>query len=246
MDTQMNGVNGGYESRGKEGTAARASCGPVVLRMLGLALTLAAAVVLGVDKQTEMVQVQLVSTLPPLNVPVTAKWHYMSAFVYFVVANAIACAYAAVALVLALASRGKRGNLALVVTILDLIMVALLFSANGAAGAIGLMGYEGNSHVRWEKVCNKFSRFCHQVAAAILLSLLGRWRFSCLLWLLLSICARNIIKRLGLKEHRMYGRAPAWDHVVYINWKCLYASVCPSQLCGMGNLSFSPLICWPS
>lgn len=53
----------------------------VVLRFLALALCLAAAVVLGVSKQTKMVPVQLVATLPPINVPATAKWHYLSAFV---------------------------------------------------------------------------------------------------------------------------------------------------------------------
>ncbi|KAJ8565972.1 hypothetical protein K7X08_008548 [Anisodus acutangulus] len=60
------------------------------LRFLAFVLTLVAAIVLGVDKQTELVQVQLVPTLPPINVPASAKWHHSSAFVYFVVVNAIA------------------------------------------------------------------------------------------------------------------------------------------------------------
>lgn len=53
----------------------------IVLRILALVLTLAAAVVLGVNKQTKVVPVKVVDSLPPLNVPVPAKWHYMSAFV---------------------------------------------------------------------------------------------------------------------------------------------------------------------
>ncbi|GFY85235.1 hypothetical protein Acr_03g0020090 [Actinidia rufa] len=35
-------------------------------------------------------------------------------------------------------------------------MVALLFSGEGAAAAVGIIGYKGNSHVRWNKVCNVF------------------------------------------------------------------------------------------
>lgn len=52
----------------------------LLLRFMALALTLAAAVTLGLSKQTKIVPVTVVSTLPPINVPVTAKWHDMSAF----------------------------------------------------------------------------------------------------------------------------------------------------------------------
>lgn len=51
------------------------------LRFLAFVLTLVAAIVLGVDKQTTVVAVQLVPTLPAINVRATAKWHHMSAFV---------------------------------------------------------------------------------------------------------------------------------------------------------------------
>ncbi|KAL0348767.1 UNVERIFIED_CONTAM: CASP-like protein 1E2 [Sesamum angustifolium] len=142
----------------------------LVLRFSALALSLAAAVVLGVDKETTTVSMTLVPTLPAVNVPVTAKWHYLSAFVFFVVANAIACAHAAISLLLTLANRGGNKGIALMVVLFDLVMVALLFSGIGAALAIGLMGYEGNSHVQWKKVCNVFDKFCDQAAAAMGLS----------------------------------------------------------------------------
>ncbi|GFZ14044.1 RING/U-box superfamily protein [Actinidia rufa] len=83
MDTQN--YNGGTMEGGKRekevtgGGGVR--CSEFGLRVLAFALTLAAAIVLGVDKQTKVVPVPVVSTLPPLNVPVTAKWHYLSAFV---------------------------------------------------------------------------------------------------------------------------------------------------------------------
>ncbi|XP_048136177.1 CASP-like protein 1E1 [Rhodamnia argentea] len=171
-DSEANKAAGGY----REGRRTR-TCG-LVLRLLAMALTLAAAVVLGVDKQTKTVPVQVGSGLPPLHVPVTAKWHYLSAFVYFVVANAVASGYAALSLLLLFANKaGKSRALASAVAIADIIMVALLFSGSGAATAIGVIGHDGNSHVQWGKVCNVFDKFCDRVAISIVLSLVGSLAF---------------------------------------------------------------------
>ncbi|XP_031113515.1 CASP-like protein 1E2 [Ipomoea triloba] len=162
-----------------------------LLRLLAFVLTLVAAIVLGVDKQTTVVTTQIVPTLPPVSVPLTAKSHHLSAFVYFVVVNAIACAYAVVSMVFTLANRGKYNGMSLMIIILDLIAVALLFSGGGAAAAIGLMGYKGNTHVRWNKVCNVFERFCGQVAAAVGISLVA----SVLFLLLILFAALNLHKK---------------------------------------------------
>ncbi|KAL0414633.1 UNVERIFIED_CONTAM: CASP-like protein 1E2 [Sesamum radiatum] len=168
--------NGGIESGATNTTATRVANKrnirgwDLVLRFLALALSLAAAVVLGVDKESTTVAMTLVPTLPPVNVPVVSKWHYLSAFVFFVVANAIACAHAAISLLLTLANRSGNKGIALMIVLFDLVMVALLFSSFGAALAVGLVGYKGNSHVRWNKVCNVFDRFCNQAAAAFGLS----------------------------------------------------------------------------
>ncbi|KAI4317640.1 hypothetical protein L6164_025495 [Bauhinia variegata] len=168
----------GVEGKGIMGSNSKSfGVCDLLLRVLALLLTLVATIVLGVDKQTTVVPVKLVDTLPAVNVAVTAKWHYLSAFVYMVVANAIACAYAALSLLLTLANRGKSKGLGTMIIILDALMVALLFSGNGAATAVGLLGYQGNSHVRWNKVCNVFDKFCNQVAAAIVVSLVGSAAF---------------------------------------------------------------------
>ncbi|KAK2990575.1 hypothetical protein RJ640_019855 [Escallonia rubra] len=153
----------------------------MVLRCLGLAFTLVAAVVAGLDKETKIIPITVVDSMPPLHVSVTAKWHYMSATVYFVVANAIACSYAAGSLAFSTVSggAGKNGS-TLALLISDLIMVALLFSANGAASAVGVIALTGNSHVQWHKVCHVFKKYCHHGAASIVMSMLGSGAF---LWL---------------------------------------------------------------
>ncbi|KAG2597546.1 hypothetical protein PVAP13_5KG374628 [Panicum virgatum] len=76
----MGGV-GGPAAGGGRAAAPVDACG-VALRVFVLAATLVAAVVMGVDRQTRTIEITLTDTLPPLQVPVTAKWSYSSAFVY--------------------------------------------------------------------------------------------------------------------------------------------------------------------
>ncbi|XP_023540313.1 CASP-like protein 1E2 [Cucurbita pepo subsp. pepo] len=144
-----------------------------VLRVLGFGLTLVAAIVVRLDKETKVVPFSISPNLPTFDVVVVAKWHYLSAFVYLFAANVIASLYGLLSLAISLANKNRSNILALLITILDLVMVVLLSSSAGAAIAIGIIGYHGNSHVRWNKVCDTFGRFCKQVAAASALSLAG-------------------------------------------------------------------------
>ncbi|XP_027933425.1 CASP-like protein 1E1 isoform X2 [Vigna unguiculata] len=171
--TRMEGQRKGSLNvmEGSEGNA-KGWCGSVVrtcdlfLRLFAILLTLVASVVIGADKQTAIVPIKFVESMPPL---------------YFVGANAMACAYAALSLLLRLGNRRK--GMETVITVFDTLMVALLFSSNGAAIAVGLLGLQGNSHVHWNKVCNIFGKFCDQVAASLFISLLGSITFLLLLLL---------------------------------------------------------------
>lgn len=101
---------------------------------------------------------------------------------YFLVANVIACSYSTLSLVFLLITRKRAGDnmmsiLHSMILVLDILMVALLFSCNGASMAIGIIGYRGNTHLRWQKICNLFERFCGQVAASIAVSVAGALMF---------------------------------------------------------------------
>ncbi|XP_021867311.2 CASP-like protein 1E1 [Spinacia oleracea] len=170
MGNRNGGLDGTQRKEEKEGI----KLSEIVLRVLALLLTLIAAILLGLNKQTKIVPIKISPDLPAFDVPVSAKTSYVSAFVYFVVANSIACAFAAVTLALALSG---KGIIRLMIIIVDLMMVALLFSSIGAAGAVGLIGSNGNSHLRWNKVCNVYAKFCHQVTASLALSLLAAIAF---------------------------------------------------------------------
>ncbi|XP_022723067.1 CASP-like protein 1E1 [Durio zibethinus] len=167
-------------SKGATGMSRTVSKCDLVLRVLAMLLTLAAAIVLGVNKQTKVVPIQITPTLPSINVAAQAKWQYLSAYVYFMVSNIIACSYAAISMPIVLGTRNGKMGLAQIIIVLDLVMVGLLFSGNGAAMAIGLMAYKGNSHVRWNEVCNVFDKFCDHAAVSLVLSLVGSLGFMAL------------------------------------------------------------------
>lgn len=98
----------------------------------------------------------------------------------FVVSNCIACLYSL---------RNKNGNTAIVLYTIDLTMVAVLFSANGAT--VRVIALIGNSHVQWNKVCHILKKYCIQSEISIVLSMLG----SLVFLLLVIISNFNIHKR---------------------------------------------------
>ncbi|TYI00419.1 hypothetical protein ES332_A11G133600v1 [Gossypium tomentosum] len=147
-----------------------------LLRVLGLLLTLVAAILTGAHKETKTIPISITKTLPTL---------------HFFVSNAIAFSYAAASLVASMAVRTSKDKTGLVVVILDMAIMGLLLSANGAAIAVGILGQYGNSHVQWRKVCNSFGGFCHQMTAAITLSLVG----SLVFFWLVAVALLNLHKK---------------------------------------------------
>ncbi|XP_074292297.1 CASP-like protein 1E1 [Silene latifolia] len=191
MERNNMGVNG-MEKGIEQGKNGGKKWDEIIIRVLVLLLTLVAAILIGVNKQTKIVAITISPDLPAFNVPVTAKSSYVSAFVYFVVANSIACVFTAVTLVATFARKGGRTSLLLFTTMLiDVMMVALLFSCVGAAGAVGVLGAKGNSHLRWNKVCDVYTKYCHQVEAAIALSFFAAVAYVLLLLLEVSKLQRS-------------------------------------------------------
>ena len=83
MESQNNNkvIVDGTGSKRVVGMSRKVSICDLILRVLALLLTLAAAIVLGLDKQTKIVPIQIIPTLPPINVAAQAKWQHLSAFV---------------------------------------------------------------------------------------------------------------------------------------------------------------------
>ncbi|XP_043721005.1 CASP-like protein 1E1 [Telopea speciosissima] len=103
---------------------------------------------------------------------------------------------------------GPKTNVTILV--LDLVMVALLFSNSGAAAAIGAVGYKvaapagptndfltqhkENEPAKWEKICDMLEKYCHFTTASIVLSLLGALIFL----ILVVLTALHLNKRRNL------------------------------------------------
>uniref|UniRef100_A0A7N0TK34 CASP-like protein n=1 Tax=Kalanchoe fedtschenkoi TaxID=63787 RepID=A0A7N0TK34_KALFE len=129
-----------------------------VLRLLALGATVAAVVVMVTSHETATV----------LNMKFTAKYNNTEAFMYFVVANAVASGYSLIVLLLPCKSLCWR-----IILILDVVMVVLLASSMSAALAIAQVGKKGNSHAGWLPICGQVPRFCDHVGGAIISGIAG-------------------------------------------------------------------------
>ncbi|XP_068660304.1 CASP-like protein 1E2 [Aristolochia californica] len=199
MEAQMKAnVEGTPSTPGRESAVKVANPRSVrssdfLLRLLAVLTTLTAAIVMGIDKETQMIPFSFSPNMPPLEFPVPAKWHYVSALKFFVVVNAIACAYSGLSLLLSMVPKAGKGSLELGILLLDLIILVLLSTAAGAASAVAVLAANGNSHVNWHKICHIYTKFCRQAGAAIAVSILTMFVF--IVVILLSVW--NLRRRSG-------------------------------------------------
>ncbi|KAK8949984.1 hypothetical protein KSP40_PGU009762 [Platanthera guangdongensis] len=107
----------------------------------------------------------------PVTLSGTAKSHYSSALVYFIVINVLSLAYSLAVLMLNAFKKEIMADLPLAVA--DLLTVIFLVSCNGAASAISVVAENGNRHFGWDKICESVGGYCAQVAAAIVISMFG-------------------------------------------------------------------------
>ncbi|XP_062017347.1 CASP-like protein 1C2 [Rosa rugosa] len=123
-----------------------------LLRLLALAATLVATIVMVTSHDSTNV----------LNLTFKAKFSNSPAFKYFVVVEAIACAYNLVIMFLA-----SKGSLWRLVIILDVVVAVLLASSVSSALAIAYVGKKGNTHAGWLPICGQVPKFCKHVTAAL-------------------------------------------------------------------------------
>ncbi|KAF6173757.1 hypothetical protein GIB67_042925 [Kingdonia uniflora] len=157
------------------------------LRILFLVLTILAVVLMVHYTQTELVQVS------PLQYPFLKSVNFKSspAFIYFVVALSVACLHSIITIVASLLVIRKRypsTKLLLHLVLMDVLMLGIVASATGAAGAVGYIGLKGNSHAGWGKVCSVYDKFCRHIGSSIAISLFA----SILLVLLVMLSVHGL------------------------------------------------------
>lgn len=140
-----------------------------VIRVLGIAGTLSAAIVMGLNNQT----------ISLFGVPLKAKYHYTPAFTYFVVANAIVAVYGLISLTFCLCFKAKAPKLCSpkVLFLFDFLMTLLVMSATSAASSVAYIGKKGNSHSGWVAICHQFGKFCDRVVGSLFASFFGTVMF---------------------------------------------------------------------
>nr|GLL22902.1 CASP-like protein 1C2 [Ipomoea trifida]GMC70455.1 CASP-like protein 1C1 [Ipomoea batatas] len=147
----------------------------VSLRLLALGATVSAAFVMATSHQ----KIYLFSA------PFEAKYSHTTAFKYFLIANVVGSVYGI--LMLFPPPKNFLWRLALVA---DVVMTMLLMSSVSAALAIAHVGKEGNSYAGWLPICDKFHKYCDQVAGALIAAFL-----AVILYLLLLLYTIHTILR---------------------------------------------------
>lgn len=149
-------------------TSSRYGAGGVV-RLLAIAATLSAAIVMGFNEQTISI----------FGVAVEAKYYYSPAFTFFVVANGVGALYGLLSLTFCFCCKAKASKFhgSKLLFFFDFVMTLLVISGASAATAIAYVGKKGNSHSGWVPICDQFGKFCDHVAGALLASFLGTLMF---------------------------------------------------------------------
>ncbi|EES17365.1 CASP-like protein 1B1 [Sorghum bicolor] len=144
---------------------------PVVLRAAATLATAVAAAVMALNAQSYTAVVAIVGTRP-LTQTFTTKFRDTPAFVYFVIANAIAAVYNLVMLLFRCLILRRR-MAGLVVHMLDMVIMALLATGAATAAAMAELGKNGNVHARWNPICDRFGSFCSRGGVALASSFTG-------------------------------------------------------------------------
>ncbi|KAG2689577.1 hypothetical protein I3760_09G145700 [Carya illinoinensis] len=169
------------------------------LRLVAFFATATATIVMALNKQTNTVVVATVGNTP-VKVAVTAKFQQTPAFVFFVVANAMASFHNWMMIVVEFYGHkiDYKGLRLAIIAILDMMTVALASAGDGAATFMADLGKNGNSHARWNKICDKFHAYCDRGSGALIASFIG-------LLILLIINVMSISKLLKPKHTAYIG-----------------------------------------
>ncbi|KHN48115.1 CASP-like protein 1B1 [Glycine soja] len=164
------------------------------LRVVAFLATASATLVMAFNKQTKSMVVATIGT-NPVTITLTAMLQHTPAFIFFVIVNAIASFYNMVVIgveILGPQYDYKELRLGLI-AILDVMTMALAATGDGAATFMAELGRNGNSHARWDKICDKFEAYCNRGGVALIASFVG-------LILLLVVTVMSITKMLKLNR----------------------------------------------
>ncbi|XP_076912560.1 CASP-like protein 1B2 [Bidens hawaiensis] len=147
----------------------------ILLRVLALFATTAATIVMALNNESHTFGVATVGNTP-VKITVTAKFQHLPANIMFVVANGVASLHSLLMLSLMCFVSQKydfKGLRFITIATLDMVTIAVLSGAATAVAFMGEIARHGNSHARWNKICDNFDKLCDQASGAMLASYIG-------------------------------------------------------------------------
>ncbi|KAG8490942.1 hypothetical protein CXB51_014097 [Gossypium anomalum] len=144
------------------------------LRLLAFLAAAAATLVMVLNKQTKTFVIATIGTTP-VNLTLTAKFHHTPAFVFFAIANGLVSIHNLVMIMVDLLGSkfDYKGFQLPMIASLDMLNLALVSGGANAAAFMAELGKNGNSHARWDKICDKFGAYCDRGAGALIASFLA-------------------------------------------------------------------------
>ncbi|KAL0906153.1 hypothetical protein M5K25_024622 [Dendrobium thyrsiflorum] len=130
----------------------------LLLRLLAMAATISAAVVMATSHETTTI----------FSITIKAEFYQIPSFTFFVIANSISAAYSLLTLFLPPAGLMSRW-----LVVFDVMIAMLLTGALASAGSISQVGKKGNVHAGWLPICDEVSKYCNQVMAALISGFIG-------------------------------------------------------------------------
>ncbi|XP_072996716.1 CASP-like protein 1D1 [Typha latifolia] len=178
-----------------------------ILRLVLLAASVSALVVLVTGKQTKIFATGLQPPFPT-SISRDAKFNYSPALMKLLiefelrilrttrnlVALAVTVLYSIITAITScslISSPAPSTKTLFHLILFDALMAAIMASATGATGAIAYLGLKGNSHTSWTKICNIYGKFCRQIGSSAAVSLVA----SIVLLVLVVVTSYSLFRR---------------------------------------------------
>nr|XP_043617508.1 CASP-like protein 1F2 [Erigeron canadensis] len=180
METENSNNNNAFKSRPIPSPITHLSfmASQIWLRIVAAATSVTAACLMFNSRQSKVL----------FGTDLDARYSYSPAFKFYGMMNAVACAFSVLSL-LPVFSLGRKFSNSINYFFLflhDLMIVLLLAGGCAAATTVAQIGKYGNSHAGWMPICDNFGKFCHKVAASLILGYV-----SLFCYLLLTVISAN-------------------------------------------------------
>ncbi|KAJ3672883.1 hypothetical protein LUZ60_006257 [Juncus effusus] len=157
----------------------------LIFRCVAIIGTLASAISMGTTNETLPFFTQFIRF--------KAQYDDLPTFTFFVIANAVVCAYLVLSIPLSIVHiiKSSARFSRVILIFFDAAMLALLTAGASAAAAIVYLAHKGNVRANWFAICQQFNNFCERTSGSLIGSFAAMIIFILLIFLSSSALARR-------------------------------------------------------